>query len=165
MHHNFRHGAAGHIRSKHGRTKPTPEYQAWVNMRRRCENSKAHNYARYGGRGITVCDRWRDSFENFLADMGERPSPIRSLDRRDNNGHYEPGNCRWAAASTQTHNSSNARMTALGAVLLREMRKRGSSREVLADVFETNVREVARIELRHRWPNAIATLIDEGATS
>lgn len=87
------------------------EYQCWQDMRRRCLNPKRRDYARYGGRGIKVCDRWA-SFATFLADMGPRPSPKHSLDRIDNLGHYEPGNCKWATAAEQTRNRrSNLHVT------------------------------------------------------
>jgi hypothetical protein len=76
---------------------------AWVRMRQRCNNSKNAKYNRYGGRGITICDRW-EVYENFFEDMGMRPSRNHSLDRIDNDGNYEPGNCRWATASEQRRN-------------------------------------------------------------
>lgn len=82
----------------------TPEYTAWLGMKSRCYNSNHNRYIHYGGRGITVCDRWKDSFENFLADMGKRPSENLSIDRIDNDGNYEPSNCRWATGKVQILN-------------------------------------------------------------
>lgn len=83
-----------------------PEYEAWHAMKQRCLNPKHKSYHRYGGRGITICDRWRDSFEAFLADMGPRPSADLSIDRIDNDGNYEPSNCRWTTRQVQMSNRS-----------------------------------------------------------
>lgn len=87
---------------KHGESY-SREYACWRSMWDRCTNPKINGYQYYGARGISVCDRWK-VFENFLADMGRRPSPRHSIDRKDNNGDYEPSNCRWATASEQQRN-------------------------------------------------------------
>jgi hypothetical protein len=102
-----------HWNATHGETINrgwSPEYASWKHMRQRCFNPRNRAYKYYGGRGITVCARWRDSFEAFLADMGRRPSPKHSIDRVDNDGNYEPGNCRWATDREQTINSRHARL-------------------------------------------------------
>jgi len=87
----------------------TPAHRAWLSAKGRCYNPANPAYDRYGGRGIVMCDRWRDSFDHFLADMGDRPSPQHSLDRRDNDGPYAPDNCRWATAKEQANNRRVAR--------------------------------------------------------
>ena len=81
-----------------------PLYETWVGMRRRCHSPKNEAFARYGGRGIEVCPEWRDDFLQFLADVGERPTPNHSLDRIDNDKGYEPGNVRWATPQEQADN-------------------------------------------------------------
>ena len=90
---------------KHGH-RGTKTYHAWKAMRQRCTNPKRREYANYGGRGIRVCERWGE-YLNFLSDMGAAP-PDTSLDRIDPNGNYEPGNCRWASALTQSLNRRTA---------------------------------------------------------
>lgn len=89
--------------TKHGMTK-SDTYKTWCELKQRCCNPKNHAYECYGGRGIKICDRWFNSFENFLEDMGERPSKEYSIDRINVNGNYEPSNCRWATDKEQCNN-------------------------------------------------------------
>lgn len=90
-----------HGQTKNGKVSAT--YNSYRKMIERCTNTNAGNYNYYGGRGVKVCERWLESFENFLTDMGERPSG-KTLDRKDVNGNYEPNNCRWATKSEQALN-------------------------------------------------------------
>lgn len=87
-----------------GRSNGTPEYAVWKVLKQRCLNPRNAKYPLYGARGITVCDRWRDSFAAFIADMGPRPGKGYSVERKENDGNYEPGNCEWATAKEQAAN-------------------------------------------------------------
>jgi len=89
----------------HGRTKSV-EFHAWNNMKARCYNPKYNQFHCYGGRGIIVCDRWLNSFQSFYSDMGKRPSPKHSIDRINNDGNYEPDNCKWSTPREQANNAS-----------------------------------------------------------
>lgn len=96
--------------TKHGgwlNGKPTVEYATWSSMKQRCTNSHNQRWENYGKRGIKVCNEWFNSYPHFLKDMGKRPGKEYSLDRMDNDGNYEPSNCRWATAKQQANNRQN----------------------------------------------------------
>jgi hypothetical protein len=139
---------------------PTPTYISWTMMRQRCNNPRATGYQRYGGRGIKVCQRW-DSFTNFLEDMGERPEGM-TLDRKDNDGNYEPGNCRWATKSQQQTNcgrtplswvmtSTAARFLHRSAIRIRQYCVMELTGTPLGEGhFEFHIEELAEFELLDR---------------
>jgi len=119
----------------------TGVYVSWAQMIQRCTNPKHKDFQRYSARGITVCARWR-SFENFLADMGERPAGM-TLDRKDNDGNYAPGNCRWATRAQQSHNSSRP-------VLLTHQ---GKTQNIAAWARELGLKEdTLHMRLHRGWP-------------
>lgn len=108
----------------------TPEYKAWAKMKERCHNPKCKDYADYGGRGISVCERWASSFEAFYADMGPRPSSQHSIDRIKVDGNYEPGNVRWADKVVQAGNKRTTRYVELDG---KRMALRAACRAIGAD--------------------------------
>jgi hypothetical protein len=102
----FRRSGPQHPGYKHGHNRHglrSPEYQTWAGMKQRCTNPNTKFWKNYGGRGITVCDRWLNSYADFIADMGPRP-PGTSIDRINNDGHYQPDNCQWATRREQLKN-------------------------------------------------------------
>jgi hypothetical protein len=120
---NWKHGHSG------GKARRDPTYVTWQSMKSRCTNPADPGWAYYGGRGITVCARWLDSFEDFLADVGERP-PRMTLDRKDVNGNYEPDNVRWATSKEQNNNRRPSRCRHCGNTRSREPSSRSSPEEV-----------------------------------
>lgn len=127
--------SCGCLHTKHGaapRGRVTRTYRSWQLMIARCYRPEAERYPLYGGRGITVCDRWRGEhgFEHFLADMGERPAGL-TLDRKDTDGNYEPENCQWADATVQARNRRTTKLTIETA---REILRRLNSGETAAAI-------------------------------
>lgn len=125
----------------------TAEYDAWVDMKRRCLNYKAPNFKNYGGRGIRVCDAWVDSFEAFIEHIGPRPSLKHSIDRIDNDGHYEPGNVRWATMSAQLFNRRPVKVDVMDRKFIRHWLECGYSQQRIGDVFGITQRRVSQIKL------------------
>lgn len=137
---NTRHGHHG-----------TPTYEVWKGMRQRCSNPNQPAYPDYGGRGIAVCDRWQ-SFDNFLADMGKRPVGM-SIERQNNNGNYEPGNCVWASRTVQNRNSRHNVVTADIVAQIREIRHFVSLREIAAK-FGISKSQAFNIANDRQWVGA-----------
>lgn len=131
----------------------TPEYRAWVNMMTRCYNVKNKSYSDYGGRGVVVCDRWRDSYEAFLSDVGRRPGPRSTLDRIDNEGNYEPGNVRWASYFTQARNRRSTRLSVDDAAAIAGALGAGASQRGLAKQYGVNRGAIQGIWRRIRGTN------------
>lgn len=130
----------------HGEGSPkTTEYATWISMKGRCYNKRDRDYRHYGGRGIKVCPEWWD-FETFLRDMGRRPSPNLTIDRIDNSGDYEPGNCRWATTTQQSRNRRNNRLNPEAVKVIRACYRYGNSvlLAALYRVHPTTIRMTAR---------------------
>lgn len=135
----------------------TRAYRAWTGMLRRCTNPSSKDWVRYGGRGITVCLRWH-RFEDFLADMGPCPDDL-TLDRINNEGNYEPGNCRWTTWEQQMLNRRsicgerhpNAKLTANDVLCIRQMAHYGATYRSIASVFGVSHANVGYIVRREAW--------------
>lgn len=129
----------------HGETcggKDSKEYLAWIGMRVRCHDESSPGWSNYGGRGIVVCERWKDSFSQFLDDMGRAPSSKHSVDRIDNQGNYEPGNCRWATVEQQQRNRRNNRLVT----------HEGLTLSIIEWVERTGIsHQTIRNRLKHGW--------------
>lgn len=131
---------------KHGLS-DSVEYHSWSGMKKRCYNKNSHNYHWYGGRGIKVCDRWMDSFENFIKDMGRKQTEDHSLDRINPNGNYEPDNCRWASHKEQCNNRRLRKDTLI-------LEHNGESKTVheWSEITGLNVNAISKRIKNYHWP-------------
>jgi hypothetical protein len=134
------------VTTRHGKSH-THLHRTWIAMKNRCLCPTSGPFPNYGGRGITVCDRWAESFEAFALDMGEPPSPLHSLDRINVGGNYEPGNCRWATAREQHDNRS--------VTLTVEYRGERKTLREWAEALGLNY-FTARMRIKRGWPVARA---------
>jgi hypothetical protein len=131
-------------RTRRPRMSSVPERGIWVGIKRRCTNPKRSEFSYYGGRGISMCEEWMHSFDAFYRDMGPRPSSAHSIDRINNDGNYEPGNCRWATRSEQQRNSRRD---------IRLISCNGKSMTLAEWSNHTGLKlEAIRGRLRRRWP-------------
>jgi hypothetical protein len=152
--HSERTAARNVRRTRHGHARKagaSAEYAAWSALRRRCLNPDDRQFAHYGGRGITVCERWLESFDAFVADMGPRPSPLHSIDRIDNDSGYEPGNCRWATAEVQNRNKRGSKLCQVAVCLIRHSAARGHTHADIAHAFDVTSSAVTHILCRNTW--------------
>ena len=124
-------------------------YMAWKNMLQRCNNPKSKYYKNYGGRGIKVCNRWL-KLENFLVDMGKSPEGL-ILDRINNNGNYEPDNCRWTDRKTSNRNSRLVKLSIKKVTEIRKLYSEGYKQRKIAEKFNICNQHVSRIINNKRW--------------
>lgn len=137
------------INYSHGMTE-SPEYKIWCNVKERCLNPNSKNYSDYGGRGISICPKWRHSFEAFYKDMGPRPSIHHSIERENNNAGYSPGNCKWATKTEQARNKRNNHIV--------EFNGEQMCIAALADKVGKPYSLIYKRITRFRWPVELAVL-------
>lgn len=155
-----------HIDATGTRSRYRAEYNAWIGMRDRCYNPNSSNFSAYGGRGIRICQEWLNDFLRFFSDMGPRPSSKHSIDRINNEGNYEPSNCRWATGIEQVSNRRphkqtggsrpgikhhNCRLTEEDVIEIRQRDRNGESKKSLAATFGCNESSIWKIVKRQRW--------------
>jgi hypothetical protein len=144
--------SCGCTRRVHGRWK-VPEYSVWRAMVQRCCNPNSPAYKNYGGRGIVVCEAWRE-FASFYADMGSRPSPDHSLERKDNDAGYSPDNCVWA---TRQEQGQNRRTSVVTDALATAVRASDEPQKVLAARYGVSQATISRIRTNKVWPSQKVT--------
>lgn len=143
----LRHGDPFYAEGKRHGLSHLPEHRVWYGIIERCERKEVPCYKNYGGRGISVCERWRTSFLNFYEDMGARPSPLHQIDRIDNDGNYEPSNCRWVTRRENNRNKRGLKMTKESVKEFRDLLSKGVSVYKLSQIYGmsyTNAKDIAK---------------------
>jgi len=138
--------------TKHGYV-GTPIYRCYNSMKNRCYNINNPSYSDYGGRGIKVCERWKDSFNNFLVDMGERPSKDYSIDRIDNDGNYEPNNCKWSTAKEQNRNNRQVKLNENKVKKIKKLLLNNIKQKDIAIKFRIDQSIISDIKRNKIWRN------------
>ena len=144
-----RNKGAAHNRFRHGMT-GTSTYRTWSAMKARCFRKTSPDYKNYGARGITVCDGWM-AFEGFVQDMGERPSPEMTLERKDADKDYAPENCEWANRTTQSRNRRYVKLSVEAAEQIKALRADGWLVKDLARQFNTSESNISRVTNGRTW--------------
>ena len=136
---------------KHHGMSGTPEWRAWRDMLSRCRCSGHKNFKDYGERGITVCPEWENSFINFFEDLGKRPTPKHSLDRKDNQKGYYPLNCRWATPKQQQRNKRSIKLNEGRAEKIRKFLKNDVRQHEIARIFGVSRTTISNINTGKLW--------------
>ena len=134
----------------HGMSK-SPEYRIWKAIKNRCLRESHRSYHRYGGRGITVCDRWKNSFTAFYEDMGQKPFPKAQIDRIDNDGNYEPENCIWTSNKENNRHTSRTKLSMNEAYEIRTIVFSGVTQAEAARIYNVDPSCVSNIVLNKSW--------------
>jgi len=138
-------------KERHG-MESSKEYKSWHNMKLRCYNVKDINYKHYGGRGIKVCDKWLNSFTAFYKDMGDKPFSKAQIDRIDNNGDYEPSNCRWVSCAENNRNQSTTKLNKEKVIAIRQLYNEGVYRQFeLAKLYNVSIQAINDVVHFRRW--------------
>jgi len=149
---NLRYGNPLEVKNERHGMSNSPEYFTWKNMKARCYNPKNKYFYRYGTRNIVVCDRWKNSFNNFLEDMGEKPFPKAEIDRINNDEGYEPNNCHWVTSAENCHNRSDTKLDWDKVGKMRAMYKDGKlSLRGLSKVFNISHSVIGKIINNQSW--------------
>jgi len=139
------------LKTKRENKRDLPEYKIWDAMIQRCTNENNQSYRKYGGRGIVVCERWRNSFTSFYKDIGPRPFPEAQIDRIDNDGNYEPGNCRWVSSKINNRNKNSNVLTGNLVVKMVSMRGNGMTYMDISKALNVKYENVRSVLSRGAW--------------